>query len=163
MELGTKEYPYRSLTLVFAEILNYLSNKNITINIYVKERTTNYLELNKNYIINTQAVNMLTYSDVGFTTEKVNLILTDGTVEIFSSKTQFNILKNADLNITIASTESILAVQNTQKNIFITKSSLSLTYFTITSTYSNLKTDNRLIYPVMLNGKLYPFSLEILT
>ena len=162
MELGTKEYPYRSLTLVFAEILNYLSNKNITINIYVKERTTNYLELNKNYIINTQAVNMLTYSDIGFTTEKVNLILTDGTVEIFSSKTQFNILKNADLNITIASTESILAVQNTQKNIFVSKSSLSLTYFTITSTYSNLKTDNRLIYTVMLNGKLYPFSLEIL-
>lgn len=153
MELGTKEYPYKSLTLVFVEILNYFSHKEVTINIYVKERTTNYLELNKNYLINLTAVNLLTYSDAGETNERASLILTDQEVEILGEKTQFSVLKNSNLNVSIVSAQSILAFESTQKNIVAFKSSVSLTNFDITSDYSNRNTNNKLILAIMVNGK----------
>jgi hypothetical protein len=63
VELGSKKYPYKSISLVFVELLNYFSFLDMTVNIYVMENTTNYMILGHNYIINMTEVNIYTYAD----------------------------------------------------------------------------------------------------
>lgn len=43
MELGTKTYPYKTLTLALIELFNYLSADVNDYSILVKENTTDYL------------------------------------------------------------------------------------------------------------------------
>ena len=43
IELGTLEYPYKSIKYVFVEILNLHANSDRTINVILKEGTTDYI------------------------------------------------------------------------------------------------------------------------
>ena len=62
IELGTKKYPYKNIALVFIEILNFHSNSNRSISIFLKEFTTSYVMQAKNYIINMTSVSIDSYS-----------------------------------------------------------------------------------------------------
>ena len=61
VELGTLSNPYKSLELVFVELLNYHSHSNRTVNVYIKENTVNELLISRNFIINTTTVNKILY------------------------------------------------------------------------------------------------------
>lgn len=137
VELGTKKYPYKDLNSVFIELVNLHSNSDRTINVYVKERTINYLETKKNHVVNTNYVLFTTYSSSNSSSEKSTLIGTDDATKInlFAVPTMFNILSNTTLLLEDKLTES---GEYTSSEISLITSSLSV--FTITS--SNVKVDN---------------------
>lgn len=115
VELGSQKFPYKSLSLPFVEILNYFSHKAVTVNIYVKENTTNYLLQSFNYVINMTAVNILTYSATGSSSSSATIICRDENVTLFDATTKYNLLSNADLNLTIVSYIHSNYVLNTEK------------------------------------------------
>ena len=63
VEFGTKAYPYKNLSFVFVELLNYHSHHDRNISIFVKENTQNYFYVDNNFIVNITLVEMLSYSD----------------------------------------------------------------------------------------------------
>ncbi|CAI2367995.1 unnamed protein product [Moneuplotes crassus] len=158
IEAGTKEYPYRSLSLVFVELLNYFSNTNYTVNIYVMESTNNYLQLNRNYLINIGRVNFLSYSDQEGAIKSANLILTDEEILLFSPKTQYHVLKNSDLNISLASDASPQALGLITKIIFVYKTELSFTNIKIMSKYSDEEVDYNFVYALGQNERTVNFT-----
>ncbi|CAI2376317.1 unnamed protein product [Moneuplotes crassus] len=148
VELGTKEFPYKNLKLVFIELLNYLSHRDITVNIYVRETTTNYLELNKNYIINITNVNIMPYSLINPDPKYTNLILTDSAAPTLNSWTKYSLLQTDALDISIANSSDPSASSFGLKVIFVYNSSLSIQKVNLDSEYSNIETDNRFVFPV---------------
>ncbi len=137
VELGTKAFPYKSLSLVFIELLNYLSHQDITVNIYVLENTQNYLELRKNFIINITNVNILPYSTDGESPNYATLTLQDTTVTTLNPFTKFSLLQNDDRNTTIATTASFLEAAITGRIIFLVGSSFSIEKFNLLTDYKN--------------------------
>ena len=106
VELGTMQFPYKSLPLVFVEMLNYHANTNRTINIYLKENTESYVDLGFNYIINMTTVNMKSYSSTSSSSSKATIIAGEqnspslvNITEYFNNWTSFNLLKNTQLRI----------------------------------------------------------------
>lgn len=99
VELGTQTHPYKNLGFVFVEILNYHSNADRNISIFVMEKTTNHLYLYNNNIANTTNVDLLTYSSNSSVTspEKAVLISHDHAKLSSTQGTRFNILSNFDL------------------------------------------------------------------
>eukprot|EP00345_Euplotes_harpa_P001346 CAMPEP_0168330360 /NCGR_PEP_ID=MMETSP0213-20121227/7683_1 /TAXON_ID=151035 /ORGANISM="Euplotes harpa, Strain FSP1.4" /LENGTH=278 /DNA_ID=CAMNT_0008333913 /DNA_START=452 /DNA_END=1289 /DNA_ORIENTATION=- len=104
VELGTKQFPYKHLGLVFVELLNFHANSDRTINVYLKESTESYLDLGFNYVINITTVNILSYSDGPGSPARATLV--GGEVNdpnqmnmssYFSPGTTFNILQNTEL------------------------------------------------------------------
>jgi len=99
IELGTKGFPYRSLHQAFIEIISQFSNSEANITIYIKEKTTNYLEDSKIFLINIPSVSIQTYSEYGETPGSATIITTDSEVEILSSKALFNLVKSTTVGM----------------------------------------------------------------
>jgi len=100
--------------LPFVEILNFHSHSNRTINIFVMEETTQYVYPDRLYAINTQAINIRTYSGFGNSTRFANIIFKNTGIDIFSKKSRFTVLANSNLNITAALANSALDDRNKQ-------------------------------------------------
>lgn len=49
--------------LVFLEILNFHSHTGRSVNIYLKEQTTNYMSQARNYVVNTTLVKIESYTE----------------------------------------------------------------------------------------------------
>ncbi|CAI2365911.1 unnamed protein product [Moneuplotes crassus] len=147
VELGTKEFPYKSLSSVFIELLNYLSHRDITVNIYVLETTENYLELNKNYIINITHVNILTYSVTRSDPSHANLILKDSTISTINPSTKYSLLKSDTLEMSIATSSNPFATIFPLKIIFVHNSSLTVQNMHLDSEYSSIYIDYRFVFP----------------
>ena len=104
VELGTKLFPYKSLALVFVELLNFHSNNARTINIYLKENTESYVDLGFNYIINMTSVNISPYSSTSSSPSKATIVggeqnspSQSNITAYFNNGTTFNILKSTQL------------------------------------------------------------------
>ena len=94
IELGTLKYPYKNLGTVFIEVFNIHSHSNRTINIYVKEKSTNYLELKKNIIMNITQVSIESYSEHDPTNpSRAKVIVVETPVTLSSPSTLFNVMK----------------------------------------------------------------------
>jgi len=102
VELGTQEFPYRTIAPVFAEILKHMSHSDLSISIWVKEGTTLTVEDSQIFIFNITEVSISTYSDISSNPGYATLISTDLPVEKLSKKSKFNIIKNTDLNVSDA-------------------------------------------------------------
>ena len=100
--------------LPFVEILNFHSHSNRTINIFVMEETTQYVYPDRLYAINTQAINIKTYSSFGNSTRFANIIFKNTGIGIFSKKSRFTVLANSNLNINAALANSALDDRNKQ-------------------------------------------------
>ena len=107
IELGTRQYPFKHLGFVFVELLDFHSNSDRTINVYLRENTESYIDLSFNYIINITTVNILTYSISSNTPSMANV--TAGEVNdpdqvnitaYFNNGTRFNILQSTKLRKT---------------------------------------------------------------
>ena len=104
VELGTKQFPYKSLALVFVELLNFHSNTARTINIFIKENTESYVDLGFNYIINMTSVNISPYSSTSSSPSKATIVggeqnspSQSNITAYFNNGTTFNILKSTQL------------------------------------------------------------------
>ena len=99
MELGTKQYPYRTISPVFSELTNHLSHTETEATIYVKEGTELYIEDGTSVVLNMTKVSITTYSDTSSTPSSTNVITTDSTVTPISQKAAFHIMKNFTVDI----------------------------------------------------------------
>ena len=97
-ELGTIDYPYKHLGKPFVEIYNFHAHSNATINVYVKENTDNFIELNKNIIVNITQVNLSSYSKHDpANPNRASIIAKELPVNMNSNTTVFDILKDYSL------------------------------------------------------------------
>ena len=102
IELGTFEHPYKDLDSVFVEILNLHAHTDREIVVYIKEDATNYLFIKRNFILNINSVQIMTYSDVFVQTNSKATIIGTDAIEVspvYGKSTSFSILKSNELLI----------------------------------------------------------------
>ena len=102
VEIGTEEFPYRTIAPVFAEILKHMSHSNLTISIWVKEGTTLMIEESQIFILNITEISLSTYSSSSDLPGYATLVSTDSAVEGLSKKAALNIIKSVDVDLTDA-------------------------------------------------------------
>lgn len=83
----------------FSEILNYFSNKDININIFIKEGTRAYLEDNYTFLINITSVTLKSYSDTNTTPMRATLSPTKVSQPSFDGNASFSLIKNTDMRL----------------------------------------------------------------
>ena len=98
IELGTIDYPYKSLGLAFVELLNYHSHSNSSITIHIMEDTINYILVDSNYIINITQVTIKPYSNGSGVPNKATIVGREDNVVYFSSNSMFNLINDTTLN-----------------------------------------------------------------
>lgn len=154
LELGTKKYPYKSIMLLFIEILNFYSNTNANINIYVYERSRLEILTNYIYLIGLGNVTISSYSDVSSTPSKFYIVVKNTEANATSVKTRFTLLSNFTINLSnftsnssISTTEkSLLSTNNVA--IVVARSSLTMSGVEISTNY----TDSTLSYTLMMSS-----------
>ena len=104
IELGTKEYPYKSARALFVELLNHHSNQDKTIAIYLKENQNHYIEDGTSFILNITNVTLTTYSDEDTTVFRAKWIPTTIAQSPENHKTAFSLLSNTTLMLNEVST-----------------------------------------------------------
>ena len=97
IELGTKQYPYKSAKTLFIELLNYHSNQDKSVAIYLKENQNHYIEDGTSFILNITNVTMTTYSDEDIVVSRAKLIPTRIVQSAENYKTAFSLLANTTL------------------------------------------------------------------
>ena len=98
IELGTKQYPFRDINLVFIELMNEFSNTNTLINIYVMKDSYNYIGLEMIRLKNITSVNIESYSDDTTDSDKRAIfIITDAKLNFESEKTMFNLIQSLEI------------------------------------------------------------------
>jgi hypothetical protein len=160
MQLGTKEFPFRSLGSVFSELVNYHSHRDIKIEILIKEGTSNYVLDDMNFIINTTSVKVSTYGGNGTSLQKATLILTNTTQITYEAKSLFTLHSNSTLKLM----EKIEAGQFTKKevqsisrgtvSIFVLRSNFSIENLSIIRDYKDFRKDTLFLSINYLQDKL---------
>ena len=145
IELGTFEHPYKDLDSVFVEILNLHAHTNRNIVVYIKEDTTNYLHVSRNFILNLNNVKIMTYSNVfSEASNKATIVVTDAddANPVYGISTSFSILKSSELQIEekFSQSEHITdtnkdIINNEVSVIMLINSSLTLCNIDIMSDY----------------------------
>jgi hypothetical protein len=164
IELGTKEYPFKSLMLPFVEILNYHSHSNFSVNIYVQERTTVEIFLDSIYLINIERVNLINYSNATSSPDQANLVIKDGDVNIWSPKTRFNLFKNYDLDLNVQLNNGNITDREridflrTGYAFMVNRANFKMWGFTVTTSFTNSSVPCTLFYPIFIQDKV--FELE---
>ena len=105
IELGTKQYPYKSAKALFIELLNYHSNQDKSVAIYLKENQNHYIEDGTSFILNITNVTMTTYSDEDIVVSRAKLIPTRIIQSAENYKTAFSLLANTTLMLDEVVTE----------------------------------------------------------
>jgi hypothetical protein len=147
MQLGTKEFPFRSLGSTFIELVNYHSHRDIEIKILIKEGTFNYVLDDMNFIVNTTSVKLSTYDENEISLKKATLILTNTSQIMYEAKSLFTLHSNSTLRLM----EQIEAGQFTKKevqsisrgrvSIFVLRSNFSIENLSIIRDYIDLRKD----------------------
>jgi hypothetical protein len=99
IELGTRQYPYKNIALTFIEILNFHSHSERTVNVYLKEYTTNYMNHRQNYVINMTKVHIESYTDTITSPNRAIIYAVENTLAIFNTATVMNLIINSTLNL----------------------------------------------------------------
>lgn len=172
VELGTKQFPYKSLGLVFVELLNFHANSNRTINVYLKEMTTNYIDLDVNFVINMNTVNIKPYSLTSSSPSKATIVAGEANspnqsniTAYFSSSTTFNILKSSELRKTqqivmnsYLSVSEITSLSLYGKVINVDRSNFTITNITISSAFDSINSNYVYFYAVYLQNRHFNFT-----
>ena len=99
LELGTKDYPYRTIQPVFAEILNEFSHSSESLNVYVKEETTVFIDDSTIFIINITEVAITTYTDSGSDPTSATLVTTEDPQTHISERAVLHLLSDTSLDL----------------------------------------------------------------
>ena len=105
IELGTKQYPYKSVKALFIELLNYHSNQDKSVAIYFKENQNHYIEDGTSFVLNITNVTITTYSDEDTAIFRAKLIPTRIVQSAENHKTAFSLLANTTLMLDEVVTE----------------------------------------------------------
>ena len=153
MELGTIEYPFRDINLVFTEIYNEHQQTERVINIYLMENTDNYLPTSYIEIFNVTQVNIDSYSQSQDNNSKyTNFKLVDSieNVNINTSKYLFNVIQNqfkGDFDTSGLTESELNEITSQSYTVFLVyRSSVSLNHINIYSEFTNKKIDSLLMY-----------------
>ena len=105
IELGTKQYPYKSAKALFIELLNYHSNQDKSVAIYLKENQNHYIEDGTSFVLNITNVTITTYSNEDTAIFRAKLIPTRIIQSAENYKTAFSLLANTTLMLDEVVTE----------------------------------------------------------
>jgi hypothetical protein len=147
--------------LPFIEILNFHSHSNFSINIYVQERTTVEILLDSIYIVNTNKVTLINYSNTTTTPDKANLVIKDSDVSLWSPKTRFNILADSILNLNTQSNNANITdrervdLLGTGFAFMINRANFKMSGFSVTSSFTNSSISSTLFYPIFIQDNLF--------
>ena len=98
MELGTIDYPFRDINLVFIEVFNEHQHTDRNISIYVKEVTKNYIPIDFIQIVNVTKISIDSYTQNELLYDaqnaEFNLMQVTEPVNITTVKSLFNIIQN---------------------------------------------------------------------
>ncbi|CAI2379456.1 unnamed protein product [Moneuplotes crassus] len=142
IELGTEKYPYKSINLVFVELLNIRSHSEDSITIFLKENTIVNIEKGYNYIANISSVKIESYGSSS-QSGRATLYVRQSAVEMFNSQTLFNLVVNRTLNIfpkiNVAGVSSgeISILQSLDTCIFIWRSNFTMNNVNIRGDIAN--------------------------
>ena len=151
MELGTIEYPFRDINLVFLELHNIHQHTNRTININVMELTDNYIPIDFIKIVNISHIIIDTYTNhILNNPYNTNFRLVDSIVNFTSSKTMFNIINSTtkcSINTSQMSSHEINDLSEQSLVIFhIHRSSISFNHINVYSLIQNPSTNVLYLY-----------------
>ena len=99
IELGTQKYPYRSISSVNSEIINFHSHTNVTINIYTK---STYIQQDTLKFFNMSAVSIMSHPDLQIINKKAVIIPTTVPQVGIFEKSAFHLLNFTTLNVQMA-------------------------------------------------------------
>ena len=163
VELGTLAHPYRSIKAAFLELLNYHSNQDKSVAIYLKENQRHYLEEN-NYILNITNVTITTYTDQLVVTSKAKIIPTLIPQLVHSKRTAFGLLNDTDLRLdaTILEggyTESeLLQLNRTEVTLFSLRSNTYIDNIDIEREASDTSISATFLLTIYLQDKMIQMS-----
>ena len=167
IELGTLQYPFKSLGFVFVELLNFHANTARTINVYLKETTKNYVDLSFNYTINITTVTISSYSTTSSTPSKATIVAGEANnptqaniTAYYSNTTVFNILLSTKLNTSkqifsnslLSLTELSYLSQKAQVMI-VHRSNFTIENIVLNSTFYNINSKYTFFFVVFLQNR----------
>ena len=142
MELGTIEYPFRDINLVFVELNNQHQHTNRTIDIYVKEETKSYLTTDFIQIVNITQININSYTEGSFNDpNSIHFVLVSSMFDMHAIKSLFNLIQNGTISeIDTSRMEEHEIGDLTQQNLVlfhIHRSSISFNHVDVHSEFVN--------------------------
>jgi hypothetical protein len=101
VELGTIDHPYKDFESVMVEILNFHTNNQRTINIYIMEDVITYWVIAESYFSDITLVNVQSYSKITAVPNKANIVGVTSTSHRVAAgvPTKFGILGKMNPNI----------------------------------------------------------------
>ena len=160
VELGTKDYPYKQLSYVLIEILNYHSHSNRNLTVYLMEQTTNILGFKQANIVNITNVNIVPYSPTSSDPAKATILVKDEIDIVASPSTLFNVMKTFEMrmdeqvnNNTDMAEQERFRVQFNDYNILVLRSNFMIDNMNIISDREDLYNDVILMFFVYIQDK----------
>jgi hypothetical protein len=159
IELGTKEYPYRSFRAVSSEILNQFSHQDLNVTIYLKGGTKVYIEDDTTYFINISKVTITSYSDNPLSLERALIVPTAIPQHGVSERAAFHLLNHTDLKVVdILSqnsySDSLLAKLSVSKvTIKISETSFSLIDVDVYREEIDYNSESLFMFPIFLQNR----------
>ena len=164
LELGTKQHPYKSIKAVFVELLNFHSNQDKSIFIYINGNQSYYIQDGTNFIMNITNVTINAYSDQSDIMTRPMLIPTVIPQSAQSKRTVFSILNDTNLKLdkVIAEggyTESeILSLSDSLVTFFIVRSSICIDSINFERGVFNYEIEAKLFHIIYLQDKMMQIS-----
>ena len=160
VELGTKDYPYKQLSYVLIEILNYHSHSNRNLTVYLMEQTTNILGFKQANIVNITNVSIVPYSQTSSDPAKATILVKDEIDIVASPSTLFNVMKTFEMrmdeqvnNNTDMAEQERFRVQFNDYNILVLRSNFMIDNMNIISDREDLYNDVILMFFVYIQDK----------
>ena len=162
MELGTMEYPFKDINVVFIEIFNIHQHSDVTINIFVMEATNSYLPFDFTQILNITQVNIESYTESDFYEPRnANFILVNTLDGIGTLRSLMRIIQNTTKGLPDVSRMDPVEFGDftLQDNIFIHvhRSSFRINRFNVYSEYITDSLKNGFVYSSHGFGKTQTF------
>jgi len=138
IELGTEEYPFKSIMLPFVEILNIHSHSSRSITINLMESTRNILHEHSAYLINATSVTIKSHAPDQPQPRPAEIYVMAGSEFEFEKSTRFNIISNTALQLSSAlSKDGMTSIDRTVSSfttsaLIINRGSLTLDNLVIT-------------------------------
>ena len=74
IELGTIDHPYKEFESVVAELMNFHTHNDRSINVYIMEETINYWLQSSSYVSNITSLNLQVYSKIRASPNHANFV-----------------------------------------------------------------------------------------
>ena len=162
MELGTIEYPFKDINVVFAEMFNLHQHSDITINIFVMEVSDNYMPFDLIQILNITQVNIDSYTQSEFYEPRnANFRLVEASDYERTSISLMRIIQNTTKGDPDVSRMDAVEIADLTLQSFIIiqvhRSSLTINHINVYSEYTATRLNDGFVYTSFGFGKTQRF------